>query len=119
MKLYHTTTPERAATIKSKGFLDAEGSYGLMFGDGTPFHIRGVFFSDTPLRCNDGLPPDASEVFVIEIPKYLIELYELVEEGKGYREWCIPARLVNRYFAEREPVKLDSLLWGLRGSDTR
>ncbi len=111
MKLYHTTTPGRAESIKSKGFRDAEGTYGLMSEDGTPFCIRGVFLSDTVLGCNDGLPPNASEVFVIEIPDDVIKPYEIVEEGKGYREWCIPARVVNKYFSRRESLKLDSLLW--------
>ena len=118
MKLYHTTTLERAGIIKSGGFRDAEGSYGLMYEDRTPYYIRGVFFSDTPLDCNDGLPSDVSEVFVLEIPDDVIEPYELIEEGKGYREWCIPARLVNKYFTKRETLKLDSLLWGFDESRT-
>ena len=119
MKLYHTTTTERANIIESQGFRDAEGSYGLMYEDSTPFHICGVFFSDTPLECNDGLPSDVSEVFVIEIPDDVLESYELVEEGKGYREWCIPVKVVNKYFTKRKRLKLNSLLWGLedgRGS---
>jgi len=110
MKLYHTTTPAWAESIKSKGFRNAEGSYGLMHEDGTPFHIRGVFFSNTPLGCQNGLLPDASEVFVIDIPEELITDYELIEEGKGHREWYIPAKVANKYFVCREPVKLDTLL---------
>ncbi len=108
MQLYHTTTLERAGIIKSGGFRDAEGSYGLMCDSQTPYYIRGVFFSDSPLECSDGLLVDVSEVFVLEIPNDEIEPYELIEEGKGYREWCIPARLVNRYFTKRESLKLDS-----------
>lgn len=108
MQLYHTTTLERAGIIKSGGFRDAEGSYGLMCDSQTPYYIRGVFFSDSPLESSDGLPEDVSEVFVLEIPDDEIEPYELIEEGKGYREWCIPARLVNRYFTKRESLKLDS-----------
>ena len=112
MKLYHTTTVKRAEIIKSKGFHDAEGSYGLAYEDGTPFYIRGVFFSDFPLGPGDGLPTNASEVFVIDIPEDMIESYEIIEEGKGYREWCIPASVANKYFTERESIALDSLLWG-------
>lgn len=112
MKLYHTTTVEQAEIIKSKGFRDAEGSYGLAYDDGTPFHIRGVFFSDFPLGPGDGLFTNASEVFVIEIPEDMIKGYEIIEESKGYREWCIPAAVANKYFTKRESVPLDSLLWG-------
>lgn len=83
MKLYHITTLERAGIIKSRGFRDAEGSYSLMYEDQTPYHIRGVFFSDSPLECNDGLPADVSEVFVLEIQDDEIELYELSKKVKG------------------------------------
>ena len=27
--------------------------------------------------------------------------YELVEDGKPYREWCIPAEIINRHGAVR------------------
>ena len=97
MKLYHTTIPERAKTIRSEGFCDTRDNYGLMHKDGAPFHICGVFFSDKPLGCENGLLPGASHVFVIEIPDEIIEPYEIIEEGKGYREWCIPARVANEY----------------------
>ena len=116
MKLYHTTTLEGAEIIKRQGFRDNRGSYGLSYENGTPFYISGVFFSDRPLDCNDGLSQDVSQVFVIEIPCDVIDPYELVEEGKGYREWCIPTVVVNKYFTEREPLNLKSLLWGLEES---
>lgn len=101
MKLYHTTSSERADTIKANGFRD-----------GSPFYIRGVFLSDSPLGPNDGLAFDASHVFVIEVPEQVIEPYELVEEGqgKGYREWCVPAEFVNKYLGKREPFRLHDLM---------
>ena len=78
-----------------------------------PFYIRGLFLSDAPLGPNDGLL-DASQVFVIEIPERMIEHYELIEEGqgKGYREWCVPAEVVNKYFSKRVPLGLHDLIYG-------
>ena len=112
MKLYHTTSSERADNIKAHGFRDTEGSYGFLREDWSPFYIRGVFLSDTPLGPNDGLVSDASLVFVIEIPEKVIEPYELIEEGqgKGYREWCVPAEVVNKYFDQRVPFGLYDLM---------
>jgi len=114
MKLYHTTSSERADSIKAHGFRDTEGSYGFVREDGSPFYIRGVFLSDAPLGPNDGLL-DASQVFVIEIPERMIGPYELIEEGqgKGYREWCVPAEVVNKYFSKRLPLGLYDLMFRL------
>lgn len=112
MKLYHTTSPEQADTIKIHGFRDTEGSYGFMREDRSPFYIRGVFLSDAPLGPNDGLASESSRVFIIEIPEQVIGPYELIEEGqgKGYREWCVPAEVVNKYFDKRVPFGLYDLI---------
>ena len=49
--------------------------------------------------CNEGLPLDAEVVFELQVdlPQGAISDYEWVEEGKPYREWLMPAALVNSY----------------------
>ena len=37
------------------------------------------------------------EIKKIDIPESVIADYEIIEQSKGYREWCIPAEIVNRY----------------------
>jgi len=57
-----------------------------------------VWFSDRPLDANDGARGDG--LLVVDIPEEVIVDYEWVEEGKGYREWLIPAEVVNRSVVE-------------------
>ena len=90
MILYHRTNAAKA--ILRNGFRDCKGSY--MF-EGN-FTLRGVFFSDRPLDCNDGANGD--QLLQVTLPDSLdISAHELIEEDKTYREWCIPAQLINRY----------------------
>jgi hypothetical protein len=55
----------------------------------------GVFLSDKPLDDNEGAGGD--HVLEVTLPDDCCDLsyYELVEEGKPYREWCIPAEIIN------------------------
>jgi hypothetical protein len=90
MKLYHSTTKSAATSILARGFRDGEGNYGL------PLILRGVFVSDVPVDVNEG----AAGCTLLEIDATLTEneiaQYELVAEPSGgYREWCIPADLLN------------------------
>lgn len=110
MKLYHGTTESAAQSIRSKGFQDADGHYGFFDDYGHRVTHRGAFFSDRPLDGNEGLPPDANVFFIVDIPKNLIANFELIEEGtKGYREWCIPVDLVNKFFIDRTIYERDAL----------
>jgi len=109
LKLYHTTTPENANKITKDGFIDTRGNYGMIAEDGNPFFVEGVFFSDGAMGNEDGLDTNASAVFRLEIPEELIIDYELIEDYKGYREWCIPSPIVNRYVTQRTPITLDQL----------
>jgi hypothetical protein len=37
-------------------------------------------------------------VFGVTIPDDVdFDAYELIEEGKEYREWCVPAELLSRF----------------------
>ena len=63
--------------------------------------LRGVFLSDRPLGSQEGAGPlsdSEATVLAVEFGVPLRELadYELIEEGKPYREWCIPAHVIRR-----------------------
>lgn len=108
MKLYHLTTNKAAKVIQKNGFKDNVRYCGIYDGiTGEPKPLNGVFWADNVLRFltneDKGKKEEAPEsVFVIDIPEKLTTDFEIVEEGKGYREWCIPAKLVNKYFADRK-----------------
>ena len=90
MKLYHRT--HNADAILRDGVHDKEGSYGM-----EDFTLRGVFVSDKPLGIQEGA--GGNKLLEVTLPDDCCDLsyYELVEEGKPYREWCIPAEIINRH----------------------
>jgi hypothetical protein len=71
------------------GFRDGRGTYL------TSEVWDGVWLSDVPLDPSEGA--DGVDLLVIEMPENVVEEYEWVEEGKTYREFLIPAEVVNRY----------------------
>jgi hypothetical protein len=87
MLVFHTTPAAEA--ILTEGFRDGRGTYmtGRMF--------TGVWFGDRPMDCNEGAKGDT--VLVLDIPEGVLRKYEWCEEGKPYREFLVPARVVNRY----------------------
>ncbi len=87
MILYHVTTAVIAEQILQHGFRDGIGRYL------TDQEWSGVWVSNAPLDINEGAEGDT--VLRIELPEKVIADYEWVEEGKPYREWLIPARLIN------------------------
>jgi hypothetical protein len=89
--LYHVTTPDAADAILKTGFRDATGTYL------TDQRWSGVWLSNVPLGVNEGAPPShiVLEVILNKAESELAD-YEWVEEGKIYREWLIPARIVNQ-----------------------
>ena len=87
MPLYHRT--DHAEAILRDGLEDAEGSY-LMAG----ITLRGVWVSNRPLDINEGA--DGEDLPVVTVPDDLdVDYYEVIEDGKPYREWCVPARVLN------------------------
>ena len=88
--LFHTTNTEAAAAILGSGFRDREGSYG------TALHVKGVWLSDQPLDANEGAQGDAILEVHFDIPLSGLDEWEWIEEGKTFREWCIPAAVVNK-----------------------
>jgi hypothetical protein len=91
MIFYHVTKPGIADAILKTGFRDATGNYG------TDRLWSGVWLADRPLDIND---TDRSAEAVLEVSLNTTEAalaeYEWVEEGKDYREWLIPAQIVNQ-----------------------
>jgi hypothetical protein len=81
--------PASALSILKHGFIDGQGSYG------TDREFSGVWVSDRPLDSNDGAWGEA--LLRIELPCHDAELTDLewIEEGKGHREWPIPAAYLN------------------------
>lgn len=87
MKLFHRT--DHASSIVQHGFRDGTGYYM------TSSLYSGVWLSDIPLDCNEGA--SGNELLVIEIPEDELAEWEWVEEGKPYREFCVPAEVVNAH----------------------
>ena len=88
MKLYHWTANKES--VEKNGFVDG-GKY-------SAHGIRGVWFADQVLSPLDGVG-EGSELLMVEIPDDIIEPFEWKEQlgDSGYREWCIPDNIVNRY----------------------
>lgn len=91
MQLFHCTSTRAASAIQADGFRDTEGSYGL-----ATLTLRGVFVSDVPLDSNDfGGDDDVLLAIELDLTDDESADYELVEDMKPYREWCIPAAVLN------------------------
>ena len=86
--LFHVTSEARATSIPTNGLIDGEDGY---MTDQT---FRGVWLSDRPLDANEGACGET--ILQVSFPPTIdLADYEWVEEGKGYREWCVPADLIN------------------------
>jgi hypothetical protein len=86
MILYHRT--DASNDILTQGFRDSSGDYGI--GAVT----SGVWLSDVPLDSNEGAKGEA--LLAVEFPDD-VDLcdFEWIEDGKPYREWQVPASLIN------------------------
>ena len=78
-----------ARAILTEGFHNACGTYGMLIV------LEGIFVSDRPIDCNEGAKGDA--LLSIELAASENELadFEIVEDGKTWREWIVPAKLLN------------------------
>jgi hypothetical protein len=89
MLLFHRTSSADAARIIREGFGDASGAYMT-----TRRHV-GVWLSDRPLDENEGAIGDTLLEVDLSLTEDAIAEYEWTEEGKPYREWLMPAELIN------------------------
>src|SRR4051812_11365936 len=93
MRFFHTTSCAAAEKILAGGFLDHSGTYG--FG----IWLSGVFVSDVPVDGNEGAYTGALLVIDLPVPEDDLAQFEIAvvdpETGGTYREWLIPAALLN------------------------
>lgn len=85
--LYHGTTAQSAKAILEGGFRD-----------GTAFGFAGVWLSDIPLDSNDVGRIDRETLLAVVLDDADLAAYEVIEEGgqrRHYREWFVPAELIN------------------------
>jgi hypothetical protein len=87
--LYHRTTEGIATRIVADGFRDREDYYL------TENLHSGVWLSDRPLDANEGAVGNALLRVELNIGDREIAEFEWIEDGKPYREWVIPACLIN------------------------
>lgn len=90
--LYHATSPEASALIKEHGFRDGEGGYGMV-GE----WFTGVFLSDLPLGSDEGTYGSTTFRVALDLPESAVAEYEWIQEESPYREWCIPAAIINEH----------------------
>jgi hypothetical protein len=86
MVLYHRTNA--ADDILRDGFRDGEGSYM------SDVILRGVWLSAVPLGDEEGAR--GNQVLEVDLPDALAIEHEVVEEGRQFREFLVPADLLNR-----------------------
>jgi hypothetical protein len=87
LRYYHTT--DAADSILSEEFRDNSGSHGL-----SSTTLTGVFISDPPLDGDEHV--NGNKVLQVDLPADLgIADYQLIEEGKPYHQWCLPASLLS------------------------
>lgn len=89
MICYHVT--DAAEAILCDGFRDTTGSY-MIVG----LELTGLWLSDRPLDSNEGTK--GGQILQVELPDDIdLGDFEVIEEGKPYREWCVPADLINTH----------------------
>lgn len=89
LTLYHRTTRDAANNILANGFCDTTGTYM------TEHEYTGIWLSNVPLDANEGTKGDILLRVRLPLPESAIAQYEWIEEGKPYREWLVPADLIN------------------------
>ena len=87
---YHRT--DAAESILRDGFRDNNGLVGAQYAG-----IEGVFLSNRPLDCNEGAKGD--QLLEVTLPSACdLSDYEIIdEENTSYREWCVPAEVINQH----------------------
>ena len=90
MDLYHLTTSEAATSILREGFRDSTGNYL------TTKEFSGVWLCDSADAVYQmGRGGGTLLKVSLRILEADLAEYEWVEENKGYREWLVPADLIN------------------------
>ena len=87
--VYHRTSLDAAVSILREGFKDATGTY-LARSEHT-----GVWVSDGESDPTGGDLGDALLTISTVLSESDLDAFEWVEDAKPYREWLIPAHLLN------------------------
>ena len=58
-------------------------------------HAECIISPSTPLDANEGADGDTLLLVELDLIEQELAQFEWVEEGKDYREWLIPAALIN------------------------
>lgn len=87
--LYHRTTAARWRRIRAVGFRDGKGNYGM------DVEVSGVWLSDRPLDMDEGAFGDVLLAIELDLPRASLRRFEAREPGKPYREFIVPADLLN------------------------
>ena len=90
MKVFHVTSASNARSIKDHGFRDSVGRFEPLT------EVRwGVWIANRPLDRGEHCCDQPGAIFQFEIDENSIAAHEYVKEGKPYREWLVPAGLLN------------------------
>jgi len=90
MKLFHGTHAKNAANILKRGFRDTTRCYMMNTT------VTGVWVSDKILDESESAFCDVVLQIEAKVSKINLDFYEVKEAGKPYREWCIPASILNK-----------------------
>lgn len=86
---YHRTNVNEGRSIVENGF---KNSSGYFLGNRI---WTGVWLSSVPLDC-DPSKDEALLMVKLEIEPKNLSRWEWTSEGKAYREWLMPASIINR-----------------------
>jgi hypothetical protein len=90
--LYHAVRDQATAeTIFAQGFRDARGY------DSADRWWRGVWLFDLPLLDTGRGRVGAALLIRVDVPQGIADAYESVQQHAIYREWLIPADILNQY----------------------
>jgi hypothetical protein len=118
VQFYHRTPRSNAVHILSEGFKDGEGFYGCEVTE----PLCGVWLSQYPLTEDDGARGDMIFEVILNRAESELADFEIINEGATYREWCVPAAIVNagklRLVSSEEESGLPTFIeefWRARG----
>ena len=90
MRFFHPTTKEAAEQILREGFRDRTGYYGF-----SGMEITWTWLSHVPVDSNEGAKGDVLLVVDLNVLENEIADFEVQDTERCYREWAIPAPLIN------------------------
>lgn len=90
LSFYHRTSAENARAIVESGF---QNSIGYLFGNRA---WTGVWLTSRPLDRKEGAETDTLLKVKVDVSERELGRWEWTGERRCFREWLIPAALINR-----------------------